>query len=64
MATNTMCKHGGCRCALTPDRAAQGKQFCSDYCEVHARQDATGTTHACKCGHASCTAATHTAPAR
>jgi hypothetical protein len=55
MATKD-CKHAGCRCAVLQDRAARGKEYCSDYCETHARQDAAATPHACNCGHAACAA--------
>ena len=45
------CQHMGCRC-----QAAEGQEFCGDYCREHAA-DAAHEEHRCECGHDACTMA-------
>jgi hypothetical protein len=45
------CQHMGCRC-----QAAEGREFCGDYCREHAA-DAAHEEHQCDCGHDACTMA-------
>jgi hypothetical protein len=55
MAKDVRCTHSGCGCKVPPERIAQGKRTCSDFCAgTAAAPSGTG----CGCGHADCSVAT------
>jgi hypothetical protein len=55
MANQTKCKHPGCSCMVPIERAADGLQSCSDFCESKGDERARAAgNRGCGCGHAGC----------
>ena len=43
------CAHSSCKCSVT-----EGKRYCSEYCEKHAREVEPAAKAMCGCGHPAC----------